>query len=312
MELYATPVGITRLETQVETFVTGAVNEVVSTALAHVDQSLNSKAAGGKIMWVIDKVLALLTDLMTMLPDVIKNLKFARLEVSALSKGLNSVFSTFHAKGPPIFYEVSAAYSTLWTTYFVLLAFFPVGLLFYAFWASGWFGDHDSSSQDGYEPPRTCGERLKVCCDSCMSCLRGCHDNAFCFWSFLLLMQVFCLLLFIVAILLCVLSGVKAFLIAGCSGVYIINDPTTCYNAMYYMNSFLTTFHAGLRVPIPDACSAHTLLTCSVITTEMKNATTYTVIGSILASVVTFQMIVEVAVMHERSRWKKLIHGGSQ
>merc|ERR1719450_406611 len=98
-----------------------------------------------------------------------------------------------------------------------------LSVLYYGFWASGWFGGPKASTvSEDYVPPQTCMERLAVCCTACGNCMTRCHDNNCCFWSVILLMEVLCLVLFIVAIILCILSGVKAFMSAGCAQIYIL------------------------------------------------------------------------------------------
>jgi hypothetical protein len=261
----------------------------------------------------IDKVMDFLRQLQTLLPDVIKNLKSSRKSVSAASKQLHSVFAVFKSKGPPVFDKVASAYSTFWVVYFVALAVMTISVLFYGFWASGWFGGPKAVSSEEYVPPQTCCERLAVCCSACGNCMTRCHDNNLCFWSILLLMEVLVLVLFIVAIALCILSGVKAFMSSGCASIYILGDVQICGGSLEVVAKFLKNFWASrLATSFITTCTENQLMTCEIIGSRLKNSTIGIAIGSILASVLTFQMIIESAIMHERARWQRLFDAESK
>jgi len=241
------------------------------------------------------------------LPSVVDNLKFARKEVSAVSKQLDTIFGAFQQKGPPIFNEVAGLYSTLWTAYYALFAILTVSILFYGLWASGWFGGPSAALADEeYVPPEGMMDRCLACWSSCQACCRGCTDSNLCFWSVILIMQVLVLVLFLVSILLCILAGVKAFLAAGCAQIYIVNDSKICTGVLGMIRRWLMSFLLEDPYLLYEACDAHTLLTCQLIGAKLKKSAVYTTIGSLMAAVFSFQMIIESAILHERARWRKI------
>jgi len=316
MEEYATPTGIQRIEEMVTEFATHAANDVAGSVVGCIDQQLETRLPGqltGQppvVVAVVSNVFGTLTEIMTslqtILPSVVNNLKFARNQVSATSNTINTTFVTFRDQGPPIFYKISALYRTIWTAYFVLFATMTVSVLFYGFWASGWFGGPQATHVEAYEPPQTFRERCGVCCASCGACMRACHDSSMCFWSVALLMQVIVLIMFVISIVLCLLAGIKAFLSAGCGQVYILNDDTICTGTIGTIRQWLHSFLAAGGIPLDMVCNENQLRTCELIGSRLKNSALMTVIGSILAAVLTFQMIIESAIMHERARWRRM------
>lgn len=330
MEEYSTPKGIARLDKMVEDFGETAKDNVLGVVNKRVDSLLDKtwpaadgasglltisvdagdsdspdagsvahklEAAEEKFTDSLAKVTTLLTNLQAMLPDVIKTLKNARKEVSAVSKKLHSTFSTFKSNGPETFLMISKVYSTAWTAYYILFATMTTCVLFYGCWASGICG---SRADVEYEGPKTTWDRMCCCCRACTACLRGCHDSHLCFWSVIILLEVIALLLFIIAILLCVLAGVKAFISSGCAQIYILGDDSICTGSLGQVQNFLKTFpHSESR------CNNSTLLTCMLIGEKMKKSVIHTTLGSIMAAVFSFQMIIESAVLHERARWVK-------
>lgn len=346
MEDYAGDAGIEQLESFVADFAEGAVDDIVNILMAYVDgelQELNATLsspqaarmaliqqrgkiqqrgriqqkvkrqdptvvidnAGSEVSGVISQIITLLTGLQLALPTVVDDLKFARTEVSAVAETLDTVFSNFQVSGPPIFDEIASLYSMLWTSYFVFFAILTTSVLFYGFWASGWFGGPKPSSEEDYEPPQTCMERMRCCCSSCLSCMRSCHDSNLCFWSFVILLEIIVFVLFIVSIVLCLLAGIKAFISMGCTTVYVLSDSTICQGVLSLIQGWLTTFFAGMG-DLTLACDAESLLTCGLIASKTAQATMYMILGSLIAAVLSFQMIIETAILHERARWRKI------
>jgi hypothetical protein len=322
---YSTPAGIERVEGKVKDFADGAADQVTSVLMDRVDSLMDKLVPPGLLHTNVNtsssdvpdadgmvnglvatsdalaQVSALLTTLQSVLPDVVKNLKDGRKQVSAASKQMHSVFGTFKEKGPPIFNVVADNYAAIWKAYFALFAFLTVSVLFYGFWASGWFGGSAPTEDDGYERPQTFCDKIGACCSACSSCMRSCHDNHMCFWSIIIIMEVVVLLIFVVAIVLCIVAGVKAFVSAGCSAVYILGDGTICSGSLEMIQQFLGTFSAH-----PDRCEEHQLVTCGIIGEKLQHATMLTIVGSMFSAVLTFQMIIETAIMHERARWRRI------
>jgi len=251
-----------------------------------------------------------LSILQAALPQVVDDMKFARTEVSAVVSTLDSIFSTFEKKGPPIFDLVAKLYKMIWVIFFIVFAILTSGVLFYGMWASGFCGGPqaavDVSNEEWYERPQSFRDRCRICCVCCDSCLRGCADSHLCFWSIIVFMQIIVLVLFVISIVLCLLAGIKAFIVAGCAEIYLLGDPSICTGTLGDVKQFLLSFLAASPIPFSQQCEAKTLLTCQLIGSKLKTSGIFTVIGSLVAAVFSFQMIVESAVLHERARWRRI------
>jgi len=244
------------------------------------------------------------------LPTVIHDLKYARKEVSAVSSTLNSIFTTFSAKGPPIFALVAQLYKTLWVVYFVVFFMLTLGVLFYGMWASGFMGGPKAAAavqgEEWYERPSGFRDRCRICCHCCDACLRGCNDSHLCFWSVIILFQIIVLVMFVVAIVLCLLAGIKAFITAGCAEVYLLGDGSICTGTLQTVQGFLLSFLTQGAIPVHRACEEKTLLACQLIGAKLKTSAIFTVLGSVIAAVLSFLMVTESAILHERARWRRI------
>merc|ERR1719215_2438481 len=251
-------------------------------------------AAVSQLAGSFPQISFMLTSLNEMLPTVVEDLRFARRDVSAVSQNLNSIFATFQDNGPPIFYTISNLYSTAWTAYYWLFATLTTAVLFYGFWASGWFGDISGKVPEGeeYVAPSGIKARCCACFSACGGCLRACNSYAMFFWSVIIIMEVMVLLLFIVSLVLCILAGVQAFLAAGCGQIYILGDFSICTGALDMLGTFLSSFRVG-DSESRDACNSQELMVCQVIGSRMQTSAVYTVVGSMTAAVFSFQMIIE-------------------
>jgi len=327
MSSYATSQGVERLVNQSLSFLKGAADDIVLVCEEYVDAQLaeiNCQLSGVVCnMTAREKDMSLdltgsfnfitmtLQDLKTVMPAVLKDLKFAKKGVSSVSNSMNSVMVVLGLKAPPFMYQISLLYRRLWVAYFVVFGLMTLGVLFYAFWASGYFGgpqtQTSSAGEDGgYEAPRGFAERLRSCCTSCTACVRGCHDNHLCFWSLLLLAEVVVLLLFLVSVVICIIGGVQAFLSVGCAQVYILGNESICTTALKVMRTFLSTFWMQSS-SVQDTCVQESLLTCQLMTNHMNAVVKLSVFGSLLASVLSFWMVLESALMHERARWSRVV-----
>merc|ERR1719446_72141 len=312
---HATPRGIQELEERVVNFLDSMAEEVMNAIERNapgqqfIAVERNSQPSGAAavdaIQGTFSQISFLLNSFNDMLPTVVEDLRFARRDVSAVSQNLNSIFATFQDNGPPIFYTVSNLYSMAWTAYYWLFASLTTMVLFYGFWASGWFGDISGKIPEGeeYEPPVGIKARCCACFSACGGCLRACNSYALFFWSVIILMEVIVLLLFLVSLVLCILAGVQAFLAAGCGQIYILGDFSICNSALDMLQSFLSSFRVG-DSESRDACVSQELMTCEVIGSRMQTSAVYTVVGSMLAAVFSFQMIIETGVLYEKARWR--------
>merc|ERR1719446_1925272 len=317
MMAHATPRGIQELEERVVGFLDSAADEIMNAiernsgqqlhAQFHSQPDLSAAVDHGRALMegTFSRISFLLTSLNDLLPTVVDDLRFARRDVSAVSQNLNSIFATFQDNGPPIFYTVSNLYSMAWTAYYGLFATLTTMVLFYGFWASGWFGDISGKIPEGeeYEPPVGIKARCCACFSACGGCLRACNSYALFFWSVIILMEVIVLLLFLVSLVLCILAGVQAFLAAGCGQIYILGDFSICNSALDMLGTFLSSFRVGDSEG-RDACVSQELMTCEVIGSRMQTSAVYTVVGSMLAAVFSFQMIIETGVLYEKARWR--------
>lgn len=250
-----------------------------------------------------------LANLKSILPEVTDSYKLARRKTSDLGSNLAKNFGTFKDKGSPIFDDMSDLYAILWTCYYALFVFLTFLMLLYGFWGSGWCGgccpnvertDEDPEEQ---ERPYTFLEKIQCCCAACGTCItRSCGTSA-AFWSIAIFFQIIALILFIVSIVLTLVGGIKAFLSAGCGQVYVLTDPTVCTTYMETVEFFLQSFLKDTSDLAGEVCEDTKLTTCQLIADELKVTFISITVGSIAAAVLTFQLVVEAAIVHERHRW---------
>eukprot|EP00928_Gymnodinium_smaydae_P071039 TRINITY_DN54724_c0_g1_i1.p1 TRINITY_DN54724_c0_g1~~TRINITY_DN54724_c0_g1_i1.p1 ORF type:complete len:1020 (-),score=238.14 TRINITY_DN54724_c0_g1_i1:119-3178(-) len=264
---------------------------------------------------VVAEMVAMLQTLQAVLPEVVDNLKIARGGVSAVSKTLDSIFETFRKQGLPIFQQLASVYTYIWLAWFLLLSTFTLGILYYGFWASGWFGGptapetQEAAPDEEYVPPSGFGERMRCLCRACCSALCcECCPKTCLFWSLLLLGQVFVLIIFVMAIVLTMIAGIEMFMSSGCSGIYLLGDEKSCTETMKMMQDFLTTFTAGgPDLPIEEVCVKRDLMTCSLLATKMQSAAILCTVGAFLAGVFSFQLLIESAILFERAQSRRLV-----
>lgn len=246
-----------------------------------------------------------------LLPKATQALKDARKEVSKLSSTLDSVFKGFSTSGTHVFDTIAGLWSTVWILYFFFILPFAILDLCYGFWAHGWFGGPKPiDRQDVAAAPDTFLSKCSLLCSSCCYWVRSFHDTDTCFWSIVIFMQVIVLVTFIIAIALAIFAGVKAFLLAGCSMVYILQDEEVCQGSLGTMSSFLDTFHIHGTLNLSDhainkQCNDHALVTCSAIQGMMLRSTIYTVVFSLLGAIFGLQMLFDSATLHEQAVFRR-------
>lgn len=130
-----------------------------------------------------------------------------------------------------------------------------------------------------------------------------------CFWSCIIICEVVVLLLFIIAIALTLIGGIKAFLSSGCSTIYLIGDDSICTGILSVLKTFLATFWDDGANALSNVCSTESLLTCQIISETVMTSLLYTTVGGMLAAILSFQMIVNTAQLHEQSRWVRIAQG---
>mmetsp|Transcript_104393 Transcript_104393/g.162791 ORF Transcript_104393/g.162791 Transcript_104393/m.162791 type:complete len:1112 (+) Transcript_104393:80-3415(+) len=261
------------------------------------------------------QIVSTLKSLKNVMPLATKTLIFARGEVSKLAKNLDSIFETFADKGPPIFDQVSSLYSMAFTVYFFVMLPFPLILMYYAFWAGGWFGGPGGKwpdLKDNDYPQDGCPEgmwaKCMCCCSACKSCWITYHDTHLCFWSCCIFLQVVTLVLFLVSLVFCILAAVQMFISSGCAQVYMLGDGSVCGNTLLNLRMFLDTFLFGIKESaMAGACDDRSLLTCDMIGSKMQSAGMLTVAGSMVAAGASFQMIIESSTLHSRAVVRRMI-----
>mmetsp|Transcript_27875 Transcript_27875/g.60911 ORF Transcript_27875/g.60911 Transcript_27875/m.60911 type:complete len:449 (+) Transcript_27875:286-1632(+) len=275
-----------------------------SVSLVQLDDGSDDSVDEGSSLSELVEMLKALNDL---LPTSTSSLKDARKEVSKVAKQMDTIFEIFQDRGPRTFTEVAAAYRMMWTLYYLFLAPLSLFILYYSFWAGGFFGGPQPLDDEVVAHPVTLTDKVATCFTSCCTCLSRFHDTELCFWSLLLLMQVIVLLIFIVSILLCILAGVKAFVISGCAQVYVLRDDIVCSEILLNLQQFLSTFFvADEGESMRSVCSEQTLLTCKTITIKMQVSTLLTTVFSLLATVFSLQLIIESGVLHEMARYRRI------
>jgi len=252
-----------------------------------------------------------LQQLQNILPLAIDTLQGASGQVSRLAANLDSIFEGFATKGPEIFDSVAGYWNLIWGLYFGFFGALTLGIMYYGFWASGYFGGPQpfANPQDS-EPPADLMGRITVTCRQCYHCFTGCHDSDLCFWSCILLMQVLILVIFIISLVLCILAGVKAFIISGCAQIYMLGEPTICLETLSTLRSWLADFSVGNAIgeSLDNVCSENNLMTCQLITQRMGQSTVLTTVFSFLAVILNMQLLIESACLHERAKWMRQLN----
>mmetsp|Transcript_93955 Transcript_93955/g.147783 ORF Transcript_93955/g.147783 Transcript_93955/m.147783 type:complete len:522 (+) Transcript_93955:3-1568(+) len=260
-------------------------------------------------VWI--EVVEKLRSFSNILPQASKALKLARQEVSKVASHLESIFEPFQITGPKIFWEVGQTYRWIWTIYFVLYLPLTAILVFYGFWAGGFLGGPGSTLDAGdgghgntqiSEDEKDAHYRIRACWNSCCHCIRERHDLNMCFWSCILIAQMFSLLVFLTALFFLMLGGVKEFIAAGCQQIYVLNDATLCGQTLQNIREFLSTFLVERAMDeLPKTCVDDFLLTCHEIGSRMQTSAILTVVFGFVAAMMSFQMIVESSVLHTRA-----------
>mmetsp|Transcript_32146 Transcript_32146/g.84904 ORF Transcript_32146/g.84904 Transcript_32146/m.84904 type:complete len:1034 (+) Transcript_32146:79-3180(+) len=286
-----------------------AVNSTLGEVAAPSLLALQVQQAPQGLSQAWTNIVNMLRSLTNLVPTANMALRQAREPVSSAASQLDSIFVVFEVRGPAIFDTIAYYYSVLWTLYFILLTPLTLGVLYYGFWSGGFFGGPAPIDKDEDEeaPPRTWREKCGVCVRSCGICGMRYHDTQFCFWSAIIVMQVVVLVVFLVAVALCVLAGVKAFVLTGCSQVYMLNDATICTSTMNMLRNFLGTFFVSDAVEaLENVCPTNNLMTCQLINAKMKSSVIMTTVFSLLGALFSLQMLIESAVLHEQARYRRM------
>jgi hypothetical protein len=255
----------------------------------------------------LNQLLITFRSLTNLLPTAVSTLKNARTEVAKAAKNLASIFFSLSAKGEPIFKDVSAAWSMLWTLYWALLVPLTLGVLYYGFWASGYFGGPQPIKEEpAIEGPVTFMDRIRTCCTCCCGCWTKFHDTQLCFWSFIILAQIFVLIIFLIAIVLSIVAAVQLFITSGCAQIYVLGDVEVCGSTLSKVQQWLETFHLEtVGEVLEEQCEKQALLTCNMIKDEMTGSSIMCVVFSFIATLLSLQMLLDSACLHEMAVWRR-------
>lgn len=130
-------------------------------------------------------------ELKSVLPAVINDLKFAKKGLASIANTLDSVMTVLGLKAPPLFYKIASLYRAVWVSYFMFFSIATLAVLFYGFWASGYFHGPEPTPEEEqfYQAPQTFREKLCSCWTACGGCFSGCADSHLFFWSMILLAE---------------------------------------------------------------------------------------------------------------------------
>lgn len=259
------------------------------------------------------KLQSMLTQFTNLLPTAMLALRAANQAVITTHADLDTVFSVFSQKGSGIFDSVAKIYRLIWTAYWVLMTSLNIGILYYAFWASGYFGGPKpivDDEKEGQEEDRHVQRFLdKVLAffhhykHSCAMCMGRFTRSDTCLWSVLVLGQLFVLVIFSISLVLCILAGVQIFVKLGCHQVYILSDPVICLDNLMGLRNFTSSFYVAKPTEnIASVCSGQKLLTCELIAQKFTGGTILTVIFSLLAFLFSTQILFDGATMHEQAK----------
>lgn len=256
-----------------------------------------------------------LKEIKSFLPAAIDSLKDVRREVAAVASTMQLVMDVLEEKAPRIFHRVAGHYRGMWVAYFLSFGLLTSAVLFYGFWAAGWFCGLQASpaADEGYEAPTSLAGRWRACWWACSACLRPCYDGHLSFWSLLLLMELLVLIVFVCAVLLCITGAVQAFAAVGCTQVYTLSDNTICTMALQAVQASLKTFWTSAssaeapNLSVESVCQGETLLTCKLLAEQLHSRMMRAMLGGLAASALSFQLLVESALQHERAAWRRAL-----
>jgi len=301
LEKYASPRALRRLES----IANQTLQKLRSGALGSLALTEEAAEAEGSAMLQVGEFIS---DVDAVLPSWIDALKQTRTEVLAVSATLESLFGVVQTKAPPIFELVSKYFVLIISVYFVIFMVLTLCHLVYALWASRIY-DPDPDREAGDGPPGSFMAR-SLRSLGCVFCCKACDDHESCFWSVILLMEIFWLVLFLTTFLMIVMFGVRAFVGAGCKPIYILGDHQVCGERLSAVGGLLQNVSwafGGAEDDLGMSCSKQRLLVCQLIREKLYSSMLAAALGNMLAAAVTWMLILESAVLHERRHHSMLL-----
>lgn len=326
---YSGPEGVGRLREKIDEFANSVQEEFIGALLAKspTRPSLYQLQVSERGVHAQDPqssgstadIVSMLQQIQGILPQVLANMKITRAVVSSVTSAVHGIFIVFNEKAPAFFYKMAKYYRLIWIAWFLVISFFTFGIMYYGFWASGFCGGPKAEEAiEDYEPPGTFSDRLRClacCCCALPRYLTWCCGGPCCsrkcvFWSLLILGQVFTLVVFLIAVVLCLLAGINLFVATGCASVYVLGDEASCTETLLMVQQWLSTFTGGSpEYNIHEVCKQNNLPTCAILSGKLKLSGVTTVVFGVLAAIFSFQLLIESAVMFERAQNRRVLDG---
>uniref|UniRef100_A0A7S1B1G2 EF-hand domain-containing protein n=1 Tax=Noctiluca scintillans TaxID=2966 RepID=A0A7S1B1G2_NOCSC len=236
-----------------------------------------------------------LSTLQQVLPLVVDDLRIARTVVTSVASELDDIFGTFSVAALPVFPQLASNYRILWMIYFCCVSVFcPLAVVF-ACWLAG-FQDNDGTDDRAESTvPSTEGSHATTIFHRRWS-LANAFESTNIFWTAVMLGQVVVVGLFAVSVLLSLLGGSKALITKGCTEIHILSDETVCSESFATVVGWLPFLNHRL-------ISCENLLTCRLVSGYLNRSAILTILGSGFAAILSFQLIIESGVKHERAVW---------
>jgi len=300
-------------------------------AQAHVHARLANRRSDIHGAW--EEMVTSLSSLTRSLPLAMDTLKGARGEAAKIVKNLRSDFDIFLSRGPTAFDEISRQWRQVWFLYFVFLSLGLGGLAYYTVWALGYWSEAekvaDKMTQSAIErrswqdedsldtPAPSFQDRLQMAFAACIYFLRPRPDRDLAFWSCILCMTAIALLVFLIAIFLCITSGFGRFLMSGCAQVYALGDASICFDVLNGLKRAFRSFNfrnmdesvsrEQMEEDLPtDVCIRLDLTTCQKIDHEMHQSAMLVTFFGLLGVALTFQVVLDSSMLHQRSRLRRM------
>lgn len=257
----------------------------------------------------------LLQTFQSLIPTLINLLQQAQKAISQLSGFLTMLFQTLETNGTPTFSHFGSLYTTVWVCYYVVMVLLTLLLLFYGFWASGWFGGPHAASVEVEKSEESgslwekCGTALRTCWRGCAGCCRKYEDTQLCLWSTIIFLELIVVVAWVICVVISIIGAIEALVNSGCSAIHILGDATVCGDALSTVNTFLGALSLeGFTIDFKTTCRELSLTTCQAMGSRSMGIELLLLIGgSAIAALLMLQLLIDSAQMHERASWVRKI-----
>eukprot|EP00929_Paragymnodinium_shiwhaense_P044435 TRINITY_DN22801_c0_g1_i2.p1 TRINITY_DN22801_c0_g1~~TRINITY_DN22801_c0_g1_i2.p1 ORF type:complete len:965 (+),score=264.31 TRINITY_DN22801_c0_g1_i2:125-3019(+) len=182
-----------------------------------------------------------------------------------------------------------------------------LGLLYYAFWGGGYFGGPQPIDDAEYEPPSTFRERMSACWRCCCNWCTSWNDTQTCMISTVVLMQLMILVMFLLANAVGILCALFIILGSLCSALPIVSSASDCSAIINGITTLFPAFYvSNPGEDMSGACGAYSLVTCDVMAPRLKTGALLCIAGSWLAIILTSELIIQFAAMHECVKYRRI------